>query len=101
MKYLLYTLLCLLLSCSSAQNGERVAITGLAQDAKWGAVIITDDKTVYYIDGMDKWDKQLYGSTLTVWGYLDIVETLPAKGNKQKQQITGIQKLIRKPRILL
>lgn len=79
---------------------KSTTITGIAQDAKAGAIIVTDDGAHYYIDGTDHWDKQLLGKRLTVTGELVEVTHEPQKGPEYRQGIVGTQKIIKKARII-
>lgn len=100
MKNLLFLLL-LLVSCKSYENQNgSITVTGIAQDAKAGAILVTDDGAHYYIDGTDHWDKQLLGKRLTVTGELVEVTHEPQKGPEYRQGIVGTQKIIKKARII-
>ncbi|MEI6851451.1 MAG: hypothetical protein WCL06_01360 [Bacteroidota bacterium] len=44
---------------------KNVTITGIANDAKLGAVIETDS-SIYYVDGLDYWPKDKYDKKITV-----------------------------------
>ncbi len=41
-------------------EGPKITIIGKAVEAKAGAVIISDDKGIYYLDGLVYWDKKFY-----------------------------------------
>ena|SRR5437870_1237846 len=50
--------------------GKQADITGVARDAMAGAVVLTDDRTPVYIDGLRAWDDSVSGSRVRVSGTL-------------------------------
>jgi hypothetical protein len=51
------------------EEGETT-IEGLAKNAKDGAVVVSSDQTVYYIDKLQYWDEFFEGKKIKVTGYL-------------------------------
>jgi hypothetical protein len=75
-----------------------ITITGIAENAKAGAIVISkDDGNMYYIDGLAFWDKKIVGKRVKVSGKL-LVENLtpPKQDEEERQQITGIKRTILK-----
>jgi hypothetical protein len=50
--------------------GNPVTIDGTARNAAGGAVVLTDDRTPIYIDGLQSWDKNTDGKKIKVKGTL-------------------------------
>lgn len=92
----------LTLSCSFVQKKE-IMIIGIANNAKAGAVVVADDdKKIYYLDGVDFWDKTYYGKKVKVTGELIVENNKPSGDQKElKQEIIGIKRIIKKPRWIL
>ena len=84
----------LLLSCNSLKN-NRITVTGSAENAKTGAIVVDDADAHYYIDGLAAWDKNYYGKRITVKGYLRKVEHRQKSTVERKvQEISGTQLII-------
>ena len=50
---------------------KKATITGVAGNARMGAVVLTDDRTPIYIDGLESWaDTDLAGQQVEVSGTL-------------------------------
>lgn len=50
---------------------KKATITGVARNARMGAVVVTDDRTPIYLDGVDSWDDtDLDGQRVEVSGTL-------------------------------
>lgn len=47
-----------------------MTLTGAAQDAKGGAVVVADDGRVVYLDGLAAWPDAVAGRRVTVTGRL-------------------------------
>ncbi len=47
---------------------ERVTLSGTAADAKGGAVVVTDDGAVVYLEGVDAWPAGIRGHRVEVTG---------------------------------
>jgi hypothetical protein len=45
---------------ASAERNVQVTITGMAEHAKMGAILIDDHESIYYIEGKQNWDKEAY-----------------------------------------
>lgn len=45
---------------STAERNTQVTLTGTAEQAKMGAILIADDGSVYYIEGKQNWDTEGY-----------------------------------------
>jgi len=52
-----------------AQVGQRVTLTGTAQNAAAGAIVLVEDRPVY-IGGLSRWPAELAGRELDVTGTL-------------------------------
>ena len=52
--------------------GTKATINGTARNAHAGAVVLTDDRTPVYIDGLESWDEtDLDGESVAVEGTLN------------------------------
>jgi len=94
MKYLLLLCVAVIGGCRPVKPA-RTAVEGFAHDAKAGATVITADNTVYYIDGLAKWDSETKGERIRVTGFLEEIKNDPINGDEQTQQITGTQYIIK------
>ena len=56
-------------------EGKAITVVGIAQNGKDGALVLTDDRETYYLDGLDSWDEDVHGKQVKVTGTLKI-ETL-------------------------
>jgi hypothetical protein len=48
----------------------NVTIRGVARDARMGAVVLPEDRTPIYIDGLEEWDDDVSGESIEVTGML-------------------------------
>jgi hypothetical protein len=53
-----------------SQTMKKVRITGTAENSKVGAIVATEDKEVYYLDGLSGWNDEILGKKITVSGNL-------------------------------
>jgi len=74
-------LLCYVFSCKTVSSNtetknpvEVITITGTAENAKWGAIVVTKDSKTYYVNELDEWDDELYKKTVKVTGVLKKIE---------------------------
>ena len=49
---------------------QNVTINGTARIAMLGAVILTDDRTPVYVDGIERWDNNTDGRSIAASGLL-------------------------------
>lgn len=67
--------------CSTMSKKETI-ITGVALNAKSGAILVTENKESYYIDGLDRWTDSVYGKRIKIRGILIIKkDTTPVDSN--------------------
>ncbi len=52
-------------------------ITGKAENAKGGAVVVTNEGDVTYIMGFDSWDSDVVGNEVVVKGHLSSEKYIP------------------------
>ena len=50
--------------------GRQVTIEGTARNAAAGAVVLTDDRTPIYVDGLERWDRATDGKKVSASGTL-------------------------------
>lgn len=50
--------------------GTQVTIQGVARNAMAGAVVLTDDRTPVYVDGLERWDGAVDGKSIRATGTL-------------------------------
>jgi hypothetical protein len=79
---------------------DDIIVVGKAENAKAGAIVISkDDQKMYYVDGLDFWDKKIIGKMVKVKGKLLIENKNAQKEDEEiSQQITGIKRIILKPK---
>lgn len=100
MKLLLYILFSAgVLVNTAADTQDRIRITGIAVDAKAGALVLDDTGTPYYIDGLDHWEEQYLDKVVTVTGELKKVKIKDENkdSKKKKQQAKGTQLVLMEP----
>jgi len=61
---------CGIIKSSKMQENNLETFEGIAQDTKSGAVIVTDENIVYYIDGLEYWEGKYLNKKLIVTGIL-------------------------------
>jgi hypothetical protein len=49
---------------------SKVTIEGTARNAALGAVVLTDDRTPVYVDGLESWDRATDGKKVSASGML-------------------------------
>jgi len=74
---------------------QTMVFTGTALDAKAGAVVVTDDKGIYYVDGLAGWDRKFYGKKVKITGKLSEENNKGDTTKVQVQEIVGTKKIIR------
>jgi hypothetical protein len=57
--------------------GERVSIRGVAQNAKAGAALVTEDDRVVYIKGRLAWPESRVGKPMVIEGILHLETVFP------------------------
>jgi len=76
---------------------KNIVIIGTAWNAKAGAVVVTNKEAVYYVDGLDLWDKKFYGKKVKVTGKLVLVNhPKRRKDEPLVQEMEGTQRIIKK-----
>lgn len=63
-------------------------ITGTAKDAKAGAVVVTTDNAVYYLDKLEAWSSDVVGKQVRVTGKVVVKKPVKHKGNEISAEIT-------------
>ena len=78
---------------------KKITITGTAQNAKGGAIVITKDSSIYYIDGLPYWEDDVVNTSIKVSGELHTVEhkaeDLIDEEGAYTQGMVGTQKFIK------
>lgn len=77
-----------------AEN-KQIVVTGKALNAKGGAIVIGANEIPYYLEGVDSWDRNVYGKKIKVSGTLVIIRRKP--GNPLAVVLRE-QRLIKKPK---
>ena len=57
--------------------GHNIELVGIANNAKGGAVLITEDDHVIYIKGLQSWPSELTGKQVTITGLLKREKLIP------------------------
>ncbi|MDP2269391.1 MAG: hypothetical protein Q8K32_01595 [Archangium sp.] len=65
--------------------GNRVRISGIAQDAKGGAVLMID-KAPFYLEGLSSWPAEVRGKAVAVGGKLVDKQYLPKASGPMEQR---------------
>jgi uncharacterized membrane protein YjjP (DUF1212 family) len=104
-KYFIVIVLFLLSSCISTKNQiikrhGKIKVTGVAIDAKAGALIKTKAGSIFYIDGLNSWGNDKNGKEIIVEGKFITVENKPRKDSLPMQQVGGVQRIIKKAKIV-
>jgi hypothetical protein len=84
-----------LFGCSMA---EKVQIIGTAQDAKAGAVVLTNSNIFLYIDNKDRWPQDYINKKVEVRGRLVAKIDTSINENSVSQNVE-IMLLIKRPKI--
>jgi hypothetical protein len=95
----MYIFLVMLQGCFN-ESQKNIIIVGRAEDLKDGAIVVSNsDKKMYYLSGVDFWDRKVIGKTVKVSGKL-LVENkeAPKEGQDIPQQVTGIKRIILQPK---
>jgi hypothetical protein len=72
-----------------------IVIIGTAWNAKGGAVVLTKKDAVYYVRGLEAWDKKFYGKKVKVTGKLVLVDhPKRRKDEPLVQEMEGTQRII-------
>lgn len=70
---------------------SSVTLTGIARDAKLGAILILDDGKALAVEGLEAWPAELHGRRVVVTGVLEERADLPAfESRPGEPQRTGI-----------
>jgi len=79
---------------------KEVTIIGEAQNAKYGAVVISEKtRIVYYLDGVEAWEPRLVGRLVSVTGKLKRKRfPTPKKGEEVSAGITGRIRILLNPK---
>jgi len=88
-------------NCKNA-NDRNIMIIGKALNEKSGAVIISNENVMYFVDGYDYWGKKYYGKKIKVTG---VLVTKNLKKNTDTtviiQEMVGIKRTIKNPKVTL
>jgi|GEM_PF-1532807 len=77
-------------------------IIGKAIDAKAGAIVMTSDESIYYVEGLSYWNKEVYGKKVKITGTLVVEETQNSHNLKVvTQKIVGKKKIIKKSKYIV
>ena len=52
------------------QLDQEITVSGCARDAFMGAVVLTEDRTPIYVDGLREWDEEIEGEDIQATGVL-------------------------------
>lgn len=75
---------------------DKITVIGLAENAKAGAIVITKDSLIYYVDRLTEWPTEFYSRQVKVVGYFTIKEGVrPKEGEDTPQQIEGKKKIVK------
>jgi hypothetical protein len=87
---------------SDKLENQKIEVIGKAINAKLGAVVVSDDKGVFYLYGLASWDKEIYEKKVKVTGKLVVKEWEKIKeGEPIVATMEGSQKIIKRPKWIL
>ncbi len=87
-----------LLGCGNTHEKD-ITVIGKAENAKEGALVITKDDKVYFIDSLAFWDEKTLYKTVKVSGRLFVEHHKAAKkGEPVAQRLEGTRYIIQKPK---
>ena len=77
---------------------QNITVIGIARNGKDGALVLTKEDSVYYVDGLEFWDDSINGNEISVTGILKIesLSTNEMKNEKDewKAGVVGDKKII-------
>ena len=78
---------------------QNITVIGIARNGKDGALVLTKNDSVYYVDGLEFWEESINGKEVSIMGVLKI-ESLSANEMKNeegewKAGVVGDKKTIR------
>jgi hypothetical protein len=79
---------------------KRVTLRGVARDAKGGAVLVTLDNQVVYLEGLSSWPGEVVGKSVTATGRLVEKKYLPDPQDPSgtlRQGAWGSQSVLERP----
>ena len=76
----------LLLAADGGQVGKAVELTGVAQNAKAGAVLVVDGSPIY-VKNLAAWPDALRGKTVKVKGTLKSMKLIPSPTRGPKGEV--------------
>jgi hypothetical protein len=86
------------MSSGSGTDGDAVTLQGTALDAHAGAVIMLDDESPVYVEGLSRWSPEENGKRVEITGILRAVKMTPdpPKGKDviQRHGMTGSQTVL-------
>ena len=78
---------------------QNITVIGIARNGKDGALVLTKEHSVYYVDGLEFWEDSINGKEISVMGVLkiDSLATNEMKNEKGewKAGVVGDKKAIR------
>lgn len=78
---------------------QNMTVTGIARNGKDGALILTKEDSVYYIDGLELWEASVNGKEISITGVLHIesaaVDEMKNERDEWKAGVVGDKKTIR------
>jgi len=72
-------------SADSIANNE-ITVVGVAQNAKAGAVLLTEKQGIYYLEGYSYWKKKKLGKPVTITGSLRVIKLPPTEIKSGKDE---------------
>ena len=78
-----------------AEN-KQIVVTGKALNVKAGAVVIGVNEIPYYLEGLESWDRNVYGKEVKVSGALVIIRR--PKPSNPLAVVLREQRMIKKPK---
>ena len=90
-----------LLMLSHDVKHKHIVVIGQAKNAKGGAIVVSKENGIYYLEGIYKWDEEVYDKQVKVSGSLRIENLKRIKqkpGIPMVAQLVGIKRTIVKPK---
>lgn len=101
--YQIILLVFLITSCIATKDTivkrhGKIQLTGIAIDAKAGAIIRSSEGAIFYIDAMSTWGRENIDRKVIVRGKFISIEHKAQEDSIPRQQLHGIQRVIRRPK---
>jgi hypothetical protein len=103
--WILLSCFAILAACAQEKNStnktmdkKMITVSGVAQNGKGNALLVTEDSTVYYIEGMDSWETNVVGRKIEITGVSQLESMsegdLKNEQGEYKQSVSGEKRIL-------